>query len=106
MIRATMDWRRLRLESAGHAGYAEKGEDIVCAGASMLTGALAGSLEEAEERGRCTSAIKQRDGYALIEAEATLSNRAEIKAYFRMAATGYRMLAEKYPKNIEFREVQ
>ena len=106
MIRASMDWRRLRLESAGHAGYAEKGEDIICAGASMLTGALGGVLEEAKERGRCSCTMKNRDGYAMIEAEPTLSNRAEIKAYFRMAVTGYKLLQEQYPKYIEIREVE
>lgn len=106
MIRAMMDWNRLRMESAGHADYAEKGKDIVCAGASMLTGALAGALQEAEERGRCKCTAKNRDGYAMLQAEPTLSNRGEIKAYFRMAATGFRMLAEQYPKNVEFREVQ
>ena len=31
----------LRLEAAGHAGYAPAGQDIVCAGASTLMQALA-----------------------------------------------------------------
>ena len=30
----------LRLEAAGHAGYAPAGQDIVCAGASTLMQAL------------------------------------------------------------------
>ena len=106
MIRATMDWNRLRFELAGHSGYAEKGEDLICAGASMLTSALAGALEEAEERGRCKLETKQRDGYGMIRAEATLSNRGEIKAYFRMTVKGLQMLQEQYPKHIEIREVQ
>ena len=105
MIRATMYWNRLRLEAAGHAGYAEKGQDIVCAGASALTNALANALEEAEERGRCSMEAKNRDGYAMITADPTMGNRQEIKAYFKMAVTGMKKLQEQYPKNIEIREV-
>ena len=105
MIRANMDWNRLRLEVAGHAGYAEKGQDIVCAGASMLTGALAKALQEAEERGRCSVTIKQREAYGMIQADPAMGNVQEVKAYFRMAAKGMRTLAEQYPKNVEFREV-
>lgn len=106
MIRATMYWARLRLEVDGHADYAEKGKDIVCAGASMLTGALAGALEEAEDRGRCEYKAKNGDGKALIWAEPAMGSVQEIKAYFRMAVKGYRMLEEQYPGNVTIREVQ
>ena len=106
MIRATMYWARLRLEVDGHADYAEKGKDIVCAGASMLTGALAGALEEAEDRGRCEYKAKNSDGKALIWAEPAMGSVQEIKAYFRMAVKGYRMLEEQYPGNVTIREVQ
>lgn len=36
----------LGLEVSGHAGYAKKGEDIVCAGVSVLMYTLLNSLEE------------------------------------------------------------
>ena len=36
--------RAYRLVVAGHAGYGEKGRDIVCAAESMLVQALAGTL--------------------------------------------------------------
>ena len=105
MIKAVMDWNRLRLEEAGHANYAEKGQDIVCAGVSILTNALANALEEAEERGRCSLETKERDGYAMITADPSMGNRQEIKAYFRMAVTGLKMMQEEDPKNVEIREV-
>ena len=44
MIKAVMYWNRLRLEVDGHAGYDEKGKDIVCAGVSMMVNALAVGL--------------------------------------------------------------
>ena len=105
MTKAIMYWDRLRLEVNGHAGYAEEGKDIVCAAISMLTDALGGVLEEAEERGRCEHKIRDGDGSTVITADPTMGSRQEIKAYFRMAVTGFRMLQEQYPKHIEIREV-
>jgi len=35
----------------GHSGFAPAGQDIVCAGASMLAFALAETLEQEKERG-------------------------------------------------------
>ena len=106
MIKATMYWDRLRLEVKGHADYAEAGKDIVCAGASMLTGALAGVLEDAEARGRTMFEWKDRDGELVIWADPNLGSMQEIKSYFRMAVKGRRMLAEQYPKYAELKEVR
>lgn len=106
MIRATMYWNRLRLEEEGHANYDEKGRDIICAGVSALTCALAGALEEAEQRGRCEYKAKGKDGYALIWADPTMGSVTEIKSYFRMAVTGIRKMAEKYPGYITIKEVK
>ena len=106
MTKVTMYWERLRLEAEGHAGYAEPGKDIVCAAISMLTDALAGTLEEAEARGRCECKAKEKDGSVLIWANPTMGSVTEIKAYFRMAVTGFRMLQEQYPGHITIREVQ
>ena len=106
MIRATMYWGRLRLEVEGHAEYAEKGKDIVCAGASMLTGALGAALEEAEARGRCECKVRYSEGKALIWAVAAMGSRQEIKAYFKMTVTGFKLLEEEYAGNVTIREVQ
>ena len=106
MTKATMYWQRLRLEVTGHAGYAEAGKDIVCAAISMLTDALAGVLEEAEARGRCMHKIRDGDGSMVITADPTMGSVTEIKAYFRMAVTGMRMLQEQYPEHIRIQEVQ
>ena len=106
MIRAVMYWERLRLEEEGHAGYAEKGKDIVCSAASMLTGALAGALEEAEDRGRCEYKAKMGEGRAIIWANPAIGSVQEIKAYFKMAVKGYRMLQEQYPGYVTIREVR
>ena len=105
MTRVTMYWQRLRLEAEGHTGFAKRGEDIICAAESMLVGALAGALEEAEARGRCEYKAKQSEGSAMVWANPTMGSIQEIKAYFRMAIKGFRMLSEEYPGYIVIKEV-
>lgn len=106
MIHARMDWRRMQLMMWGHAGYAEPGKDIVCAGASMLFDALAGTLREAEERGRTTAQVQVRgESTVIITADPSINNVNEIKSYYRMAVKGLKMLAEQYPENVELKEV-
>ena len=83
----------LRLEAAGHAGYAPAGQDIVCAGASALMCALAGALDTLGAQGvqRTLSA-----GHAAIAAD----DRADVRAAFTVAVTGLRQLAEAYPGHV------
>lgn len=107
MIHARMDWRRMELMMWGHAGYAQAGKDIVCAGASMLFDALVGTLRDAEERGRTTAAVRERgESTVIITADPSMNNVSEIKAYYRMAVKGLKMLGEQYPENVELKEVQ
>ena len=106
MTKAVMYWNRLRLEVKGHADYAEQGKDIVCAGVSMLTGALVGVLEDAEARGRTMFEWKENGADLTIWADPNMGSMNEIKSYFRMTVKGLRMLAEQYPKHVEIKEVR
>lgn len=105
MTKVTMYWPRLRLEVSGHAGADEIGKDIVCAGESILVYALAQTLENAENRGRCEYKAKIDGPEALIWANPTMGSLNEIKAYFRFAVNGLKMLAEQYPGNVSVKEV-
>lgn len=76
--------RRLRL--TGHAGAGERGSDPVCAALSILVYALLDAGAEGRvERG---------------EAELTLPD-----ADVSLALRGFRLLAENFPQNVEFKEV-
>ena len=105
MTKVSMYWQKLRIEIEGHAGYAEKGNDIVCAAESMLAYALAGVLEDAQQRGRTGFRHREGDGRMVLSADPNMGSSQEIKAYFRMAVMGFRMLREQYPQHIEIREV-
>ena len=105
MIRATMYWGRLRMEIEGHAGYAEEGKDIVCAGASTIVDALVGVLQDAQTRGRTTMQAEEKDGKVIIWADPMMGSLNEIKAYFRMCVKGFQVLQEQYKENAKVREV-
>jgi uncharacterized protein YsxB (DUF464 family) len=47
---------------------------------------------------------EDRDGYAMIWADPSIGCSNEIRAYFRMAAKGMRMLQEQYPENVSIKE--
>lgn len=105
MIKATMYWSRLRMEIEGHAGYAEEGGDIVCAGASALVEALVGVLHDAEQRGRTTADAEERDNKLIIWADPNMGSLNEIKAYFRVCVKGLQLLQSNYRDNVGIKEV-
>lgn len=76
--------RRLRL--TGHAGAGERGSDPVCAALSILVYALLDAGAEGE--------------LSPGAAELTLPDRD-----VDVALCGFRLLAENFPQNVEFKEV-
>lgn len=105
MTKAVMYWNRMRLEVDGHAGGGEKGQDLICAGVSMITSALIRALQEAEKRGRCDMDYEDGEGHGMVWADPVMGCSNEIRAYFKMCIVGFRMLAEKYPGNVKIEEV-
>lgn len=104
MIKAVMYWDRMRMEVKGHADAAPKGQDIVCAGASMITGTLIGTLEDAQARGRTRFNYEDTEEGLVIWAEPYMSCLNEIKSYFRMCVKGFKLLQDQYSKYVEIRE--
>lgn len=76
------------IEITGHAGFAEKGQDIVCSAISILIQTLAAHLDNVADRYECT----MNEGYAYIYAT---GYEAKIAAETIMA--GFYLLAENYP---------
>jgi len=83
----------LQLELEGHAGYALKGTDVICAGVSVLAETLALNLE------RLSGAqIQRRAGFLRIKLRESAPEVAVILLGGTLA--GLRALAEQYPENI------
>ena len=77
------------LWAEGHAGYAEKGKDIVCAAVSVLMQTLAYSI------GTCM----MDDGRGLsVQAHQSCDNMAK----FELVTDGLILLAKQYPENVRY----
>lgn len=106
MIRVTYrtDGRRRELIVNGHANYAKKGQDLICAAASILVYTAAQEAREAQERGSLTEPARirlgQGDAVVSFEASGDLGGD-EVCTAFRTIMTGFRILADSYPKNIK-----
>lgn len=81
------------LQASGHAGYAEKGSDIVCAAVSALMQTLAYSVDGG------TVTRSQDDCNTLtVQAEQSFDNMAK----FELVTDGLMLLAKQYPENVRF----
>ena len=80
-----------RISLSGHAGYAEPGSDIVCAGVSSLFFSLYAVLLNKEIEFSCS-----------FEGEEKYIECQNINAdhYFEMFICGVKGIAEKYPGNV------
>lgn len=88
----------MRLRAEGHAGYAPKGQDIVCAAVSTLMQALAFSVNDREDGSAVASGSGTAGTYLELQARATPENRAK----FELVTDGLELVAQLYPKFVTF----
>lgn len=93
--------RLRRLEVFGHAGYAPRGQDIVCAGASMLMETLVYVLADCDEAECC--AYNEPTG-PRVSVKLTGSIFPTDLTAMEFAKTGLALLAERYPENIHYED--
>lgn len=85
--------KNMILQASGHAGYAKKGSDIVCAAVSALMQTLAYSVDGG------TVTRSQDDCNTLtVQAEQSFDNMAK----FELVTDGLMLLAKQYPENVQF----
>ena len=98
MIRITFDLIENQIKSfqvTGHAGYAEKGQDIICAGVSAISQtALAGLLHHLENK----PIYKMENGFLECNLPADLENEDSSKAQLILSTMkiGILMMEEAY----------
>lgn len=78
----------------GHAGYAEKGSDIVCAGVSAIVQALIGWIENNPEYAVIVS-VDERNGEVIAECSGE-----GLDDVFMLTAIGLEQIANTYPDNV------
>lgn len=97
------DQKTLILTLTGHAESANKGEDTVCAAASILAYTVAQEVKEMQEKGK----LKKKPNIRLDEGDATITCKPVKNAYlealhiFKVAQTGYRLLAANFQDNVQ-----
>lgn len=87
----------------GHAGQAERGQDIVCASASILAYTLAQNIFFLQEKGKLKSKprVTLRDGEAYISCRPKRNDFDEVLHTFFVVQLGYFLLAHNYPQYVE-----
>lgn len=90
---------------SGHAGYAEHGQDIVCAAASFLAITVVNSLEL--QLGK-EGTVKTDDGYLYYRLPEGLTDEqmATAQIILKTLATGFQNLKDEYPKYISIQNLR
>lgn len=106
MIEAALDAPEgaMTLRVKGHARFAAPGSDIVCAAASALVWAAAGSVEELSARGGLdgTPVLRTEKGAVFIHARAKPCAAAYLAGAAGVVETGFKRLSEGFPENVRF----
>ena len=89
--------RLVTFRAQGHAGAAQKGEDLVCAAVSALVLTLSEALAGADAR---MSRCELNSGDALIQFRLSKRTRPILKTVL----CGLDLLARAYPNHIEIRD--
>ena len=106
MIRASFSFDReegwIALRVQGHAGFAQLGQDPVCAGASVLAFTAAQCLKDMESQGKLRKKLHlvARSGRMLLVAKPRDERFDEALHVLYMAETGMRLLAESWPEHV------
>ena len=89
---------QLAVHLKGHAGAGKWGQDIVCAAASILTYTAAASASQLYRQGQLSKRPRTRlePGNAHIQME----NCPAARQLLDVIATGFALLAVRYPKNV------
>lgn len=96
IIRLASNDERFKLVCKGHAGFDEPGKDIVCAAVTILCYTLAENLPWDRWRGD----LCEGD----ISIEMDCAEQSDERKAFEVIKKGLKLLAEKYPENIQLYE--
>lgn len=93
----------IRLRVSGHAGAAKKGEDLVCAAASILTYTLAQTaiIMDHDKKLRRTPNIKLDEGDAVITVRPKKAYYDEALYAFYHCEIGFAILEQNYPEFVK-----
>jgi len=94
-----------QVSASGHAGFAKKGKDIVCAAITMLLRTSMEVLEKTESVNLKTDMAFRGNLAFSVEAGAGPEIKARLKCTADFIRTGIRSLEEEYPNYVQLREI-
>lgn len=101
MINITYSPKRMMITAEGHAGYAEYGKDIVCAGVSALMQSLHPALLE---RGiRHQMHMIQEPNRMEVKADPECEQRYPCIVAFETVLAGLKEIAKAYPAHVSIK---
>ena len=97
MIRVQYTPHAFRVTVSGHAGYAERGEDILCAAASMLLQTLGAAVQELCRRGLAEEVtVDLRHGQGEVSCVPVEEFRCVVRTVMDSIMLGFTLLGEDY----------
>lgn len=97
--------KTIKVSIKGHTDAAPEGEDLVCAGISALTVALACALQDAKSQGMIDMlAIDIKSGNTFIKAKPKAEYAPIVKVIFTTIFNGYDALSTSFPDYVSFRQ--
>ena len=102
MTAVTYSPKEHRITLDGHAGYAESGKDIVCAGISALLFAVPATLRKKDIKYFLD--LNEPEGFVSIKAYPEKKERHECEVILDTVAMGLKLLADHYPENVTYKK--
>lgn len=103
MITVTYSPDKRQLRMKGHAGYAEEGQDIICASASMLFYTLCQSVRSMEESLIKEPVMQMTKGRAVISCVPKSEHEGTIDVIFYTVLNGFHMLSQQHPEHVNLK---
>lgn len=99
------DKRSIVLAVNGHAGYEDRGKDIICSASSILAYTVAQCVSDLHKDGKLLKkpTIKLDKGNAKIVCKPTEDAYVETLHVFFVAERGYALLASNYPEYVRLK---
>ena len=92
---------RFIVDIDGHAEFAPRGSDIVCAAASILALDLADIAKKAEREGKTKNLyVETGDGRVSIDADFKRAYAPEFAAALRTVENGFALLESAFPEHV------
>lgn len=92
------------LHIEGHAGYAERGKDIICSASSILMYTLEETLDRYEKLGMCKVNKTYYPGYVHLNAEPIGASDGVVLEAFNIINRGYEILECQYPDYVSLKK--